>query len=195
MRVRNLESRSVDGHLAAMHFCFLPVQDSPVSLPPLVPSSLPSSPSKPCILSLHLPVQPLARHSFCITLLPPSPSLLPSPPLFQQRARTSALVFSIRSSYMPPTTDCLPERMQATFHAASLLFHSFVSPARQRSSSDTKLARKFHFDNEIPISAYLTSHEVRFYGGCYLGRRGSQRMVFIMSERPSAPLAQFLMLT
>lgn len=71
MRVRNLESRSVDGHLAAMHFCFLPVQDSPVSLPPLVPSSPPSSPSKPCILSLHLPAQPLARHSFCITLLSP----------------------------------------------------------------------------------------------------------------------------
>lgn len=78
MRVRNLESRSVDGHLAAMHFCFLPVQDSPVSLPPLVPSSPPSSPSKPCILSLHLPAQPLARHSFCITLLSPL-SPFPSP--------------------------------------------------------------------------------------------------------------------
>lgn len=143
-----------------------------------------------CLHSRWLAILSASRFS------PPSPpSLLPSSPLFQQRARTSALVFSIRSSYMPPTTDCLPERMQATFHAASLLFHSFVSPARQRSSSDTKLARKFYFDNEIPISAYLTPHVVRFYGGCYLGRRGSQRMVFIMSERPSAPLAQFLMLT
>lgn len=46
MLARNLESRSVDGHLAAMHFCFLPVQDSPVSLPsplsPLLSRSVPS---------------------------------------------------------------------------------------------------------------------------------------------------------
>lgn len=112
---RNLESRSGGGHLAEMHFCFLLVQDSPVSLPslPLFPLLFAA-----LFILLHLTASTAPSYFRRPSLsVPPRHAILsasrgaPTPPgiLRVQSAPTSrrvALLFSIRSSYMPPTTDC-----------------------------------------------------------------------------------------
>lgn len=96
MLARNLESRSVDGHLAAMHFCFLPVQDSPVSLPsplsPLLSRSVPS----------HRPSShpPSSNHPSNLSF---SPSTNAGLPFFLHRALSLT-----RSLARSPHYSCLP---------------------------------------------------------------------------------------
>lgn len=141
-----------------MHFCFLLVQDSPVSLlslslpsPPfashrsfyprspnnLFPSLLrpspppPHSPYRPLVLSSFL----LARHSFCRALQSPLSALDSSPACFNIAATCAGVLhpFVLHASYHRLPREC---NQPSTASRARLLFLSFASPPRATACLD-----------------------------------------------------------
>ena len=184
-----------DGHLAAMHFCFLPVQDSPVSPSPVLP------PPRRFVSSYFSQKKP--RYSFslsgCISrwlaILSASrfsASPLSWPLLFQQQRAWSIGAgvlhpFVLHASYhrLPAQRERERERERDRENAGNLprsfspLFHSFVSPPL---STEHENWPPRNFTSTTYLLTYLLTcvHVLgvsrgSFYGDCYLGGWTNER--------------------